>query len=236
MPEPMRQSCSLFFFWPTTWIMHMLAFIRVACCLPLGCVKNRERRIVLQQTNSSNPEDDFEHESVEIPDDWHLFNFRFPALYDRISKEVVVGVAPISFRIVNDLYKKENVRGIVNLCREWQGANGYYKQLGISHLVLPTTDFSLPNEDSCRQAAEFINKHAQRGESVYVHCKAGRGRSVAVAVAYLALYRGMTTRRATDHIIRIRAVAVDNAEKLMYLESSTFLSTNDIEETAGKGK
>jgi hypothetical protein len=56
------------------------------------------------------------------------------------------------------------------------------------------------------------------------------------AVAYLALYRGMTTRKATDHIIRIRAVAVDNAEKLKYLESPTFISTNDIEETAGKGK
>jgi hypothetical protein len=46
----------------------------------------------------------------------------------------------------------------------------------------------------------------------------------------------MTTRKATDHIIRIRAVAVDNAEKLKYLESPTFISTNDIEETAGKGK
>ena len=215
----------------------MLAFIRVSCCFSLRCVKNRERRIVLQQTRSNDPEDDFEQESVEISDDWHLFNFRFPALYDRVSKEVVVGVAPISHRIVNDLYKNENVRGVVNLCREWQGANAFYKELGMSHLILPTTDFSLPNEDSCRQAADFINKHAQRGESVYVHCKAGRGRSVAVVVAYLAIYRGMTTRRATDHIIRIRAVAVDNAEKLKYLEShSPPTSFTTIIEETGKGK
>jgi hypothetical protein len=243
MPEPMRQCCSLFFFWPTTWIMHLLAMVRVTCCFSCRCVTNRERRIGLKTNGTCNPDDDIEKEIEEVPEEWHQFNFRFPALYNRISKEIVVGVAPITFGIVNELYKNENVRGVVNLCREWKGANSYYEKLGISHLILPTTDFSLPNEESCRKGADFIHKHAQRGESVYVHCKAGRGRSVAIVVAYLVLYRGMTTRQATDHIIRIRAVAVDNAEKLKYLESEqepatpSFVTTDiTSEETAGKEK
>jgi hypothetical protein len=242
----MRQCCSLFFFWPTTLIMHINSSLRCLCLY--CCIKNQERRI---KTNSKNldPKDDFEQEAeavaeeeAEVTQEWKTFNYQFPALYNRVSSECIIGVAPITRDMVNNLYTKENVRGVVNLCREWQGANNYYKKIGITQLILPTTDFSLPNEESCRKAAEFISTYAQRGESVYIHCKAGRGRSVAVVVAYLVLYRGMTSRKATNHIINIRAVAVDNAESLKYLEIpldshvARVTTTKPIEEEAGREK
>ena len=239
MPEPMRQCCSLFFFWPTTLLMHLNSSIRCFCLY--CCIKNQERRFI---TNSKNldPKDDFEQEAEEVTQEWKNFNFQFPALYNRVSSECIIGVAPITRDLVINLYTKENVRGVVNLCREWQGANNYYTKIGITQLILPTTDFSLPNEDSCRKAAEFIRKYAQRGESVYIHCKAGRGRSVAVVVAYLVLYRGMTSRRATDHIMNIRAVAVDNSEALKYLEIpldshvALLTTTKPLEDEAGREK
>ena len=47
------------------------------------------------------------------------------------------------------------------------------------------------NED-VKEAVEFIEEHAARGESVYVHCKAGRARSATVVLCWLMKRHGMS--------------------------------------------
>lgn len=82
-------------------------------------------------------------------------------------------------------YATRQVRGVVNLCEEYRGPDRSYKQLGMRHLHLPTTDHFEPTVRDLERAVQFIAEHEALGKKVYVHCRAGHGRSAAVVFAWL---------------------------------------------------
>lgn len=65
---------------------------------------------------------------------------------------------------------------------DWQKNN--IKQL---HVKIPDNGFNLPYEE-LGIIIDEIDKAILRGESCYVHCKAGRGRSWTIIMAYLLKY------------------------------------------------
>jgi atypical dual specificity phosphatase len=69
----------------------------------------------------------------------------------------------------------------------------YWKEHGISQLHLSVIDFSSISHSDLHQAADFIHQHK---EGIYIHCKAGRGRSVMSYMAYLMKYEGKTYEQA----------------------------------------
>jgi atypical dual specificity phosphatase len=77
------------------------------------------------------------------------------------------------------------VEGVINLCEEYRGPDRTYKLLGIRHLHLPTTDHFEPSLIDLKTAVHFIAEHEALGKKVYVHCRAGHGRSAAVVFAWL---------------------------------------------------
>lgn len=56
---------------------------------------------------------------------------------------------------------------------------------GIDYLSLPTVDYSSPSTEDIEKGIEFMQKYADQDETVYVHCKAGRTRSVTLVGCYL---------------------------------------------------
>ena len=57
---------------------------------------------------------------------------------------------------------------------------------GVEQLCLETVDFNnAPSHDMLNKGVEFIEDMKQQGSSVYVHCKAGRGRSATLVACYL---------------------------------------------------
>jgi atypical dual specificity phosphatase len=74
---------------------------------------------------------------------------------------------------------------VINLCEEYRGPDRSYKRLGIQHLHLPTTDHYEPSLRDIHKAIRFIKRYERRNEKVYVHCRAGHGRSAAIAYAWL---------------------------------------------------
>eukprot|EP00596_Hydrurales_sp_CCMP1899_P009420 CAMPEP_0119041302 /NCGR_PEP_ID=MMETSP1177-20130426/11522_1 /TAXON_ID=2985 /ORGANISM="Ochromonas sp, Strain CCMP1899" /LENGTH=161 /DNA_ID=CAMNT_0007007239 /DNA_START=365 /DNA_END=850 /DNA_ORIENTATION=- len=80
---------------------------------------------------------------------------------------------------------KQNVRGVINLCDEYQGPKEAYSELGIEQLYLPTIDHSEPSYPQMITAVDFISKYKMRGERVLVHCKAGHARSASIALCWL---------------------------------------------------
>lgn len=77
------------------------------------------------------------------------------------------------------------VRGVINLCEEYRGPDRSYWRLGMLHLRLPTTDHFEPTVEDLEKAVHFISDHKTLGKKVYVHCRAGHGRSAAVVFAWL---------------------------------------------------
>ena len=74
---------------------------------------------------------------------------------------------------------------MINLCEEYRGPDRSYQRLGIQHLHLPTTDHYEPSLKDIHKAVRFIQRYEKRNEKVYVHCRAGHGRSAAIAYAWL---------------------------------------------------
>eukprot|EP00584_Thalassiosira_punctigera_P021834 CAMPEP_0172574882 /NCGR_PEP_ID=MMETSP1067-20121228/136925_1 /TAXON_ID=265564 ORGANISM="Thalassiosira punctigera, Strain Tpunct2005C2" /NCGR_SAMPLE_ID=MMETSP1067 /ASSEMBLY_ACC=CAM_ASM_000444 /LENGTH=213 /DNA_ID=CAMNT_0013367517 /DNA_START=495 /DNA_END=1136 /DNA_ORIENTATION=+ len=74
------------------------------------------------------------------------------------------------------------------MCDEYRGPVSSYERLGIEHLRLPTVDHFEPSVDDLKKAVSFISRHESRGGRVYVHCRAGHGRSAAAVYAWL-LYK-----------------------------------------------
>ncbi len=128
--------------------------------------------------------------------------------YDELEPGVLMGAVPLVtlFDHVGTLYKKHNVRAVVNLMDEYEGPVETYQLLGIDQLRLPTVDHSDMTEADLLAAVRFIARHKQLGHSVYIHCKAGHGRGATTAFAWL-LYSGFGDKaRIQAHMGRVRRV------------------------------
>eukprot|EP00746_Dinoflagellata_sp_MGD_P142619 gnl/MRDRNA2_/MRDRNA2_75553_c0_seq1.p1 gnl/MRDRNA2_/MRDRNA2_75553_c0~~gnl/MRDRNA2_/MRDRNA2_75553_c0_seq1.p1 ORF type:complete len:143 (+),score=18.40 gnl/MRDRNA2_/MRDRNA2_75553_c0_seq1:270-698(+) len=55
----------------------------------------------------------------------------------------------------------------------------------MQHVWLPTIDHCEPSIQDIIKGVEFIEDQSRRQQRVYVHCKAGHGRSAAVAYAWM---------------------------------------------------
>lgn len=103
--------------------------------------------------------------------------------WDKIDAHVVLGAFPFG----RDVPKMAacGIRAVVNTCEEYGGPVDQYAKFEIEQMRMPTIDFTHPSfEDVCR-AVDFIDANVDQGKTVYIHCKAGRGRSATVAICWL---------------------------------------------------
>ena len=64
-------------------------------------------------------------------------------------------------------------------------------------LRLPVLDYCAPSTQQLETGLDFIRRQPQGG-TVYVHCKAGRGRAGTMLMAYLMDSRGITPQQAQE--------------------------------------
>jgi atypical dual specificity phosphatase len=100
-----------------------------------------------------------------------------------IAPGLVLGQLPFS-RDVPTL-AAEGVCAILNMCDEWKGPLVAYQAAGIVPLRVPVLDFTSPSTKQVESAIAFIVDNINAGRTIYLHCKAGRGRSATVALCYL---------------------------------------------------
>ena len=128
--------------------------------------------------------------------------FKIRSWWDFIDPQVIVGAYPFA-RDIEGLYQS-GVRAVVNTCEEYQGPTLEYERLGIEQLHIPTTDFTHPRLRDIELAVEFVQSHVQKGNTVYIHCKAGRARSATVAICWLIKYRGLSIHDAQASLLKSR--------------------------------
>ncbi|SMP53977.1 atypical dual specificity phosphatase [Neorhodopirellula lusitana] len=114
--------------------------------------------------------------------------------WDFIDDHVIVGARPFARDVAG--LKAAGVGAVVNTCEEYAGPVVEYGEHGIVQLHIPTTDFTAPSLADVETAVQFVQEHVERGEVVYIHCKAGRARSATVALCWLVAHRGMSADEA----------------------------------------
>jgi atypical dual specificity phosphatase len=175
-------------FWPTVWGARVRAHIWP-----------RDRRLV-----------------DEIP----LPRATDPADGSRYGR-LFVGVVPALAHDVQGLIARLDIAAVVDVCAEWPGrTHDEYRQLGCSAVEevarIPIPDMTVPPIPELERGADFVRTWIERKKkNVYVHCKAGRGRSVAVVLAYLVKWQGLSAEEAQKvvHSVRPHVYTVFDDEK-----------------------
>ena len=88
-----------------------------------------------------------------------------------------------------------------------------WKDVGVAQLHQTVEDFTKPSMQQFDQCCRFIDEHATESSTVYVHCKAGRGRSGAVVCCYL-VHRGMGPDAALEYVKERRPHVSANAKQV----------------------
>lgn len=122
--------------------------------------------------------------------------------WDSINDHLILGARPMP----GDPQRFSNmgITGVVNTCEEMRGPIAEYERLGIEQLWIPTTDFHHPSDESVEAGAEFIQRHAESGGKVYVHCKAGRARSATIVLWWLVRFGNQGLEEAQRTILDAR--------------------------------
>jgi atypical dual specificity phosphatase len=110
---------------------------------------------------------------------------RFGNYWTPVDKTLYLGCAPMSILGIPKAISEIGVKGVVNMCYEYSGPKNAYEKLGITQLYLPTCDHFEVSVEDMQEAVAFIKHHKEKGEKVYVHCKAGHGRAASIALCWL---------------------------------------------------
>ncbi|CDJ40554.1 hypothetical protein ETH_00019955 [Eimeria tenella] len=144
--------------------------------------------------------------------------------YSRILPNLYVGSCPRQLKHIRQLKEELKVTVVFNMQtaddmktnfpdplaskRTPEAAGQLYESAGLRYVWMPTEDMS----DACRklavaQCALILDALIQNGHSVYVHCNAGVGRSVAAVGAYLCFCVGLDVRKVNFLVSTKRPVA-----------------------------
>lgn len=123
--------------------------------------------------------------------------------WDQVEGGLLFGAVP-SPRELRQLATM-GVGAVVNLCEEFEGHTRELAAAGLVQLHLPTLDYHCPTEDDLVRGITFIFEHRSATTSVYVHCKAGRGRSAAMVLCYLMAAHGIDAREAYARVKAARS-------------------------------
>lgn len=122
--------------------------------------------------------------------------------WDPIDDHVILGAFPFSSDV--QPLAELGVGGIVNTCEEFGGRVALYQKHGIEQFYMPTIDFTHPAYDDVCGAVDFIQSHVDKNQKVYIHCKAGRGRSATVAICWIMKSRQLSAAQAQKYLLEKR--------------------------------
>jgi atypical dual specificity phosphatase len=127
--------------------------------------------------------------------------------YTEIGHGLSMGSLPFSCDVAT-LHGQYKVRAVVNMCRESEGPVSEYRQRGIAQLRLPTPDLCSPSVFDLIVGVRFMTQQRKQlaaEETIFVHCKGGRGRAATMVLCYL-ISQGWDAHEAILHLHGKRSV------------------------------
>mmetsp|Transcript_9921 Transcript_9921/g.21209 ORF Transcript_9921/g.21209 Transcript_9921/m.21209 type:complete len:303 (-) Transcript_9921:60-968(-) len=118
--------------------------------------------------------------------------------YDTIVPGLVCGALPYE-ALVPEMRAK-GVTHVLNMVAEWGGPQRAYAAAGIVQKRIRVIDFTPPTLQDIEEGVAFVKEVMDAGGSVYVHCKAGRGRAASICMGFLIQHRGMSPLEAQEFL------------------------------------
>ncbi len=111
-----------------------------------------------------------------------------------VAPGVLLGCRPTR----RDLGRLESlgISVVINLCEKFRGYPELLGQLGLEQFSIATSDYQIPALEDLERGVAFMSDRIANGRKVYVHCKAGRVRSVALVICYLMATQQLSAKDA----------------------------------------
>lgn len=121
------------------------------------------------------------------------------AMWDAVAPNLILGKIPFQGQdeaiqqFSKNHFPEKEIGAVVSLVQHFEIYNNYihqpYQWKNKAHYLLPIKDETADIDDENLLAAiHFIRKYIKNDEVVYVHCKAGKGRSAMLVILYLYFY------------------------------------------------
>lgn len=121
--------------------------------------------------------------------------------FDVVDENMILGAIPLPKVLPDIMEESLKVKGVIS-CNEPHETKvtlsvEEWKERGVTNLKFNVADhIGAPTHAEVEQGLELINKVAEEGGRVYVHCKAGKGRSSSLVLCYLISKYGYTVDEA----------------------------------------
>ncbi len=124
--------------------------------------------------------------------------------FDKITDNLWLGMLPFWFDV--DTLSDEGISSIVTLNESWELLLAPdFKKHDFDHLHIPTMDYNVEvRQQDIIKAVNFIDERVSKNETCFVHCKAGRGRSVCIVASYLMYKNKINPIQALQQIQKCR--------------------------------
>ena len=134
---------------------------------------------------------------------WYHEVYRSPS-----GGRILLGGLPWPESTRQKLLTDEHVSAVLNMVSERPMAFPAEKRLDV-----PLMDFVHPQYKDVVPAVEFIDQCLKEQRTVYVHCRAGKGRSATVVMCWMVSRLGLTPVAAQSLLLRHRPQILNNLDQ-----------------------
>jgi atypical dual specificity phosphatase len=137
--------------------------------------------------------------------------------YTRIDEHCILGALPME-RNYKQIIENEKIKAILTLNEDhelyYSIPKNEWTRHGINYLQVPIKDYiGVADLEQIKQSVDFIKKHKEKNECVYVHCKAGRYRSALIVACYLISTKNMKPEQAISFLVTLRPHVILNVKR-----------------------
>lgn len=137
--------------------------------------------------------------------------------YTRIDEHCILGALPMQ-RNYKDIVQKENVKAVLTMNQDhellYSISKAEWSSLGVEYLQVEVEDYiGVASLEQIEKSINFINKHKNLNQCVYVHCKAGRYRSALIVACYLINSKQMKPEEAIERLKNLRPNVILEKER-----------------------
>jgi protein-tyrosine phosphatase len=151
--------------------------------------------------------------------------------WNKMDDNIFLGALPLHNSNHLEILKQENIGAVLSVVEDFE-LNGtiYFKPISkndwsennINHLHVQIEDSHGIRVDDMLKCIEFITENIKDNRRIYIHCKAGRGRSASVVLCYFLWKKHMEIGKLTnEHIL-------ETYDKIKLIRNEISISDNQF--------